>query len=104
MSDRTITPEVVAHIATLARLKLADDDRERLTGELSKILGYMSVLNKLDTTGIAPTDHMPLETIATREDLPRSEAEHLGHDVALREAPKHSGEGFVVPSFVEELP
>ena len=50
-----LTLEQVHHVAELARLGLTDDEMERLTGELSKILDYIDQLEQLDTSAVEPT-------------------------------------------------
>jgi aspartyl-tRNA(Asn)/glutamyl-tRNA(Gln) amidotransferase subunit C len=50
-----LTRDQVAHIAELAKLKLTDDEMERMTRQLSEILEYAARLNELDTEAIAPT-------------------------------------------------
>lgn len=50
-----LTREQVAHIAELAKLKLTDEETERMTRQLSEILDYAARLNELDTAAIAPT-------------------------------------------------
>ena len=44
-----ITTEMVDYISELSRLKLPEEERARMTGELEQILAYMDVLNALDT-------------------------------------------------------
>ena len=50
-----LTIDQVRHVAELARLGLADEEMERLTGELSKILDYIDQLEQLDTSTVEPT-------------------------------------------------
>jgi aspartyl-tRNA(Asn)/glutamyl-tRNA(Gln) amidotransferase subunit C len=59
-----ITREDVDHVAYLARLGLDEDERERLRAELDQILGYMQVLQQLDTSAIPPTAQViPLHNV-----------------------------------------
>ena len=44
----------VQHIATLARIRLAEAELEPLAGELSHILDWVEQLNEVDTTGVPP--------------------------------------------------
>jgi aspartyl-tRNA(Asn)/glutamyl-tRNA(Gln) amidotransferase subunit C len=44
----------VAHIAALARIRLAEAELEPLAGELSQILDWVAQLNELDTEGVPP--------------------------------------------------
>ncbi|HEV1996727.1 MAG TPA: Asp-tRNA(Asn)/Glu-tRNA(Gln) amidotransferase subunit GatC [Candidatus Dormibacteraeota bacterium] len=50
-----LTVEQVRHVAELARLGLSDEEMQRLTGELSKILDYIDQLAQLDTSSLDPT-------------------------------------------------
>ena len=45
----------VLKLASLSRLKLSEEEIERLRGELSEILDYVGVLDKADTKGLEPT-------------------------------------------------
>lgn len=81
-------------MARLARLKVTEEDAERLTGQLNSILSYMDKLNELDTSGIEPMAHaLPLQT-PFREDRA---GESLDPDEALANAPLRQGAFFVVP-------
>lgn len=45
----------VLHIAKLARLQLSDDEIETYTNQLASILGYIEILNEVDTSQVEPT-------------------------------------------------
>jgi aspartyl-tRNA(Asn)/glutamyl-tRNA(Gln) amidotransferase subunit C len=45
----------VLKLAHLSRLKLTEDEIERLASELSDILSYVEKLNEVDTEGLKPT-------------------------------------------------
>lgn len=47
-SEPRLTREDILHVANLASLALADDEVERLGGELTAILAYMESLDALD--------------------------------------------------------
>lgn len=98
MSDE-LTPEVVAKLAKLARLTLSAPEQEKLASEVGKIIAYVHALQAVDTTGVAPTAHVLLDRLPTRED---AAGESLGRDEVMGQAPRHDGEGFRVPTFVEE--
>ena len=49
-----IDKATVARIATLARIKIPEEDQEALAGELSNILGWIEQLGEVDTDGVAP--------------------------------------------------
>ncbi len=45
----------VLKLAALSKLKLSDEEVDRLCGELSEILNYVEVLNEVDVSGLDPT-------------------------------------------------
>jgi aspartyl-tRNA(Asn)/glutamyl-tRNA(Gln) amidotransferase subunit C len=45
----------VLKLAALSKLKLSDEEVERLRGELSEILNYVEILDKVDVSGMEPT-------------------------------------------------
>jgi aspartyl-tRNA(Asn)/glutamyl-tRNA(Gln) amidotransferase subunit C len=66
-----ISREEVLHVARLARLALTDDEVERLTEELDKILDAVGVVAELDLADVPPTSH-PLDLVNVwDEDEPR---------------------------------
>jgi aspartyl-tRNA(Asn)/glutamyl-tRNA(Gln) amidotransferase subunit C len=90
-----IDREQVLHVAKLARLRLSDEEVERMSGELSAILEHVDNINELDLEGVEPTTHVvPLENVL-REDEPRPS---LPRERALEQAPDADDAGFRVPS------
>ena len=51
------TPDDVRKVASLARLKVSEDEVASLTADLTAILGYVDVLNEVDTSDVEPMDH-----------------------------------------------
>src|SRR4051794_36903332 len=94
-----ITSEEVLRIASLAHLRLAPEEIARMTEELGSILSYVKQLEELSVDDVAPTAHVQIERLALRADETKPS---LSHDLALREAPRVSQDGFAVPSFVDE--
>jgi aspartyl-tRNA(Asn)/glutamyl-tRNA(Gln) amidotransferase subunit C len=90
-----IDREQVLHVARLARLRLSDDEIERMPGELSKILGHVETMNELELEGVEPTSHVVDLTNVLREDVPR---DGLDRETALEQAADAANGGFRVPS------
>jgi aspartyl-tRNA(Asn)/glutamyl-tRNA(Gln) amidotransferase subunit C len=90
-----IDRDQVLHVAKLARLRLTDDEVDRMAGELSEILEHVETMNELDLDGVEPTSHVVDLTNVLREDVPRP---GLGRDTALEQAPDAADGGFRVPS------
>jgi aspartyl-tRNA(Asn)/glutamyl-tRNA(Gln) amidotransferase subunit C len=90
-----IDREEVLHVARLARLRLDEDEVERMTGELSAVLDHIARIAELDLDDVPPTSHVVELTGRLRPDKPRPS---LPHDVALAQAPAVADGGFLVPS------
>jgi len=95
----------VLHVARLARLELAEEEVERMAGELSKVLDHIEKIRELDLKGVPPTSHVVDLAGVMRPD----EAEaSLPVEVAVADAPEPvevrlsgssaPGLGFGVPS------
>jgi aspartyl-tRNA(Asn)/glutamyl-tRNA(Gln) amidotransferase subunit C len=94
----SITSEQVAHIASLARLSLTQEERDMFQGQLSSIIAYVEQLGELDTAGVEPTSHvLPLSNVM-RDDVA---GESLPREEALRNAPDGTGEFYGVPKIIE---
>jgi aspartyl-tRNA(Asn)/glutamyl-tRNA(Gln) amidotransferase subunit C len=91
-----LSREQVLHVARLARLELTDDEVERFSGELSKVLDHIEKIGELgDLEGVEPTSHVVAVENALRADEPRP---CLSQEVALESAPDPALGGFRVPS------
>ena len=90
-----IDREQVLHVARLARLSLADDEVERMSGELTGILSHIEKIGELDLEGVAPTSHVVEVTNALRPDEPRPS---WPREEVLAAAPAVRDDGFEVPS------
>ena len=95
----TLTCEDVIKVAMLARLALSDTELSSLTEELSKIVGFVSQLSEINTDEVEPLAH-PLDSQNVfREDRP---VPSLTTADALRCAPRHDEECFLVPAVLGE--
>jgi aspartyl-tRNA(Asn)/glutamyl-tRNA(Gln) amidotransferase subunit C len=90
-----IDRDQVLHVARLARLRLSDDEVERMTGELSEILEHVERMDELDLDGVEPTSHVVELQNVLRDDVARPS---LPRERALEPAPDATEIGFRVPS------
>ena len=93
-----LTPADVRKVASLARLKVSDAEVVSLTTDLTAILGYVDVLNEVDTTNIEPMVHAVELSNVLRAD---TVLESLSRAAALSNAPRSDGECFLVPAIIE---
>jgi aspartyl-tRNA(Asn)/glutamyl-tRNA(Gln) amidotransferase subunit C len=90
-----IDRDQVLHVAKLARLRLSEEEVERMAGELSGILEHVDRIGKLDLEGAEPTSHVVELENVLRADQPRPS---WPREVVLRSAPDASDGAFRVPS------
>ena len=96
-----IDQEVIAKIAHLARLNIAEEVREDLLNDLNKILSFMDKLGELNTEGVPPLIYMTDEVNVFREDEVKME---LSVQQALQNAPKHDDKYFRVAKMITKNP
>ena len=58
MKSMSVTEKDVKYIANLARLQLDEKEVNSLAGDMNKILGYMELLDELDTENVEPLEHV----------------------------------------------
>jgi aspartyl-tRNA(Asn)/glutamyl-tRNA(Gln) amidotransferase subunit C len=91
-----IDREQVLHVARLARLELTEDEVERFSGELSKVLDHIETIGELgDLSDVEPTSHVINVENALRADEPRPS---WPRERMLEAAPDAAVGGFRVPS------
>lgn len=90
-----IDREQVLHIARLARLRLDDEEVERMSAELSGILEHVEAIAGLDLEGVEPTTHVVALENVLRADDP---VPGLDRERALAGAPDPAAGSFRVPS------
>ncbi|BBK32524.1 aspartyl/glutamyl-tRNA(Asn/Gln) amidotransferase subunit C [Stella humosa] len=93
-----IDTDTVAHIARLARIKVTDDEKTALAGELSTILQWIEQLDSVDTAGVEPVSSVVDAVLPWRADrvTDGGQAEKI-----LRNAPEAVPGFFAVPKVVE---
>lgn len=85
----------VLHVARLARLQLDEDELDRMSDELSKVLEHVERVRELDLDGVAPTSHAVELAGVMRADEP---VPCLPREAVLAAAPEPVDGGFGVPS------
>lgn len=91
-----ISREEVLHVAGLAWLALTDEEVDRLTGELDKILDAVGIVAELDLADVPPTSH-PLDLVNVwDDDISRAS---LPLEDVLANAPEAEDGHFRVPTW-----
>lgn len=92
----------VEHIAELARIKLAEKEKDKMTKELGAILGYIDKLKEVNTEGVEPIAHITgLTDIFRKDDNPREpDPENIKR--LMEQAPSEKGGYVKVKSVFED--
>ncbi len=93
-----LSVETVRKVAQLSRLHVEQPEAERYARQLGEILGYVNLLNEVNTDDVEPMAHAAELTNVLRADDPRPS---LDRDAALANAPHSDGRYFLVPPILE---
>ncbi|MGZ0228822.1 MAG: Asp-tRNA(Asn)/Glu-tRNA(Gln) amidotransferase subunit GatC [Acidimicrobiales bacterium] len=94
-----ISREDVAHIASLARLSVTEEELDLFTGQLADILDHAADVESLDAHDVAPTHHPYPMTNVLRADVVRPS---LDREEVLSQAPSTESGQFRVPPVLGE--
>ena len=93
MDKKTVTT-----ISYLSRLKIDDENEEKIINDLGNIIEFVDQLNDVDTSNIAPLANPLEKTAKTRKDIVT--AKNLKKKL-LEVAPSANEDYFLVPRVVE---
>ncbi len=94
-----LSREEVEKISLLGRLRLSDEELDRMTDQLGHILDYMDLLAEVDTEQVEPVAHALDVANVFRDDEVRPS---LPRDEMLANAPKRDDECYLVPAVLGE--
>jgi len=92
-----IDSETVDKIAHLARLELAETEKQEMIGDMNKILDFMAKLNEIDTSGVEPLIYLSSEVNVFRDDVVKQE---ITVEEGLKNSPKHDDKYFLVAKVI----
>src|SRR5262245_61146990 len=96
-----LTRDDVAHVARLARLQVDDDELDRFTEQLGRVLEHARDIEALAIDDVPPTAHpLPLQNVLR----PDTVLPCLDRDEVLAVAPASEAEQFRVPPILGEEP
>ena len=95
----SIDRETVDHVALLARLALSDEERDRLSGQMSSLLEHINLIGEADTSQVPATAHVsPLRNVMADD---KSRPSYPPADM-LANAPAREDNYFRVRAVLEE--
>ena len=98
----SVTREEVAKIASLARIKMGDDELDTMVPELNNILDWVEQLGEVDTSGVEPMTAVIPNTLRLREDVVDADPKTGGgrREDVLANAPAAEHGFFGVPKVI----
>ena len=99
----SVTREQVAKIASLARIRMSDDELDHMVPELNGILKWVEQLGEVDVTGVEPMTAVIPNTLRLRDDVVDADPLTGGgvRDKVLANAPAAEHGFFAVPKVIE---
>ena len=85
-------------LGRLARIKLSDEERERLPAELGRIVSYVEQLQAVDVEGVEPMVHAGGGQLRLRAD---EVLQPVAGQAAVRSSAGYTTEGMTVPKVVD---
>ena len=93
-----ITTEQVRYVAALSKLKLNEDEQQRMIEDMASIIAFADQLNELETGEIKPTAQTLGLFNVFRED---ESAPSYEREVMLSNAPEKDDGCYLVPKLIE---
>ncbi|MCM5552163.1 Asp-tRNA(Asn)/Glu-tRNA(Gln) amidotransferase subunit GatC [Pleomorphomonas sp. NRK KF1] len=94
----SVDTATVRRVARLARIKVTDDEAERMTNELNSILGFVEQLDEVDISGVEPMTSVVSVKMRRRQDVVTDGEDAEG---VTANAPVSEDNFFLVPKVVE---
>ncbi len=89
-----VSKDDIKHVAKLAELEFDENDIEKVTSQLDRILDHVANVSSVNTEGVPPTSHILDIKNVFREDIVK---ESVTQEAALKNAPDEANDGFKVP-------
>ena len=90
-----IKTEDIEYVAKLAKLRLTDEEKEKLTPQMADIINFANKISELDTENVEPTNHILRVQNVMREDVV---VPSYDRNEIIKNAPKKEAGCIIVPS------
>ena len=94
-----IDEKITLKIASLAKLKLTDQEIKEYSKDLTNILKWMEELKEVDVSNVQPVTSVTKNELYEREDIAYKNT--VEQEKILLNAPEKVGEYFTVPKVIE---
>ncbi len=93
----SISDKKIDELAHLARLEFSKNEKEKIKGDLDRIITFCDKLKEVNTDGVEPLIYLSQEQNVLRQDRVVSQ---ISKDEALRNAPSADSDYFKVPKVI----
>lgn len=94
-----ISVKEVEHVAKLARLALADDEKQKFADQMGKLLDYFNQLNEVNTDNVEPmTQAIPIINVMREDKIVQT----FTREELMANAPLEEDGYFKVPRITED--
>ena len=94
-----IDEKITLKIASLAKIKLSEQEVKEYSKDLNKILKWMEELKEVDVSNVEPVTSVTNNELYEREDIAYKNT--VEQEKILLNAPEKVGEYFTVPKVIE---
>ena len=89
-----ISDETIEYVGILAKLELAEEEKEQAKKDMGRMLDYIDKLNELDTEGVEPMSHVfPVNNVFREDEVTNGD----DRDNLLLNAPQKKEGTYMVP-------
>ena len=90
---------LIDKLANLAKLKFDPQEKDAITDDLEKMIGFIKKMDELDTTGVEPLLHMSPNVNVLREDVIQGS---ISNAEVLKNASVSASPYFIVPKVIKK--
>lgn len=94
----SIDISTIERSAALAKLLLDENEKTAIAAQIGDILGYVAIINEIDTSQVQPAEQVAGTVNVFRDDVP---GESLGAENLAKNAPQFEKGHFVVPKIID---
>lgn len=92
--------EEILHLGTLSRIKLSDDEVEKLSGEITSILDYVSTIDEVVNEGALKKEVGAVFNVFREDEVTNQPGEYT--EALLDEAPERDGQYVKVKKILKQ--
>ena len=93
-----IDDEMIEYVGILAKLELSPEEKDEAKSDMSRMLDYIDMLNRLDTSGVEPMSHVfDVHNVFREDEVTNGDQS----EAMLANAPEQKEKQYKVPRTVE---